>query len=66
MPLHLGALSSNETISNYGGPSSDSASAGIGFHLRTFSLSDWGYTVEDTGVVSSLQWSADGSACAVG
>jgi hypothetical protein len=43
-----------------------SANADAGRHLRTFSLSDWGYTPEDTGRVSDLRWSADGSACAVG
>ncbi|MQL96937.1 hypothetical protein Taro_029627, partial [Colocasia esculenta] len=35
-------------------------------HLRTVSLYDWGYSVEDTGPVSCIDWTPDNSAFAVG
>ncbi|XP_010544754.1 PREDICTED: RAB6A-GEF complex partner protein 1-like [Tarenaya hassleriana] len=34
--------------------------------IRTVSLHDWGYSVEDTGAVSSIAWTPDNSAFAVG
>ncbi|KAM7277274.1 hypothetical protein ACFE04_019140 [Oxalis oulophora] len=34
--------------------------------IRTVSLSDWGYSVEDTGCVSCIAWTPDNSAFAVG
>jgi WD40 repeat protein len=35
-------------------------------YLRTISLFDWGYSVEDTGPVSCIRWTPDNSAFAVG
>eukprot|EP00850_Spirogloea_muscicola_P003181 SM000012S25443 [mRNA] locus=s12:1087565:1095716:- [translate_table: standard] len=35
-------------------------------HLRTISLHDWGYGVEDTGAVSCICWSPDNAVFAVG
>ncbi|CAI7744404.1 unnamed protein product, partial [Closterium sp. NIES-53] len=35
-------------------------------HLRTVSLFDWGYSLEDTGVVACICWSPDNLAFAVG
>lgn len=35
-------------------------------YLRTISLVDWGYTVEDTGPVSQVTWTPDNRAFAVG
>ncbi|KAG9157654.1 hypothetical protein Leryth_014165 [Lithospermum erythrorhizon] len=34
--------------------------------IRTVSLHDWGYSVEDTGPVSCIEWTPDNSAFAVG
>ncbi|CAH9118160.1 unnamed protein product [Cuscuta europaea] len=34
--------------------------------IRSVSLSDWGYSVEDTGAVNCIAWTADNSAFAVG
>ncbi|XP_073010601.1 uncharacterized protein [Typha latifolia] len=35
-------------------------------HLRTISLYDWGYSMEDTGPVTSIAWTPDNCAFAVG
>ncbi|XP_024532297.1 RAB6A-GEF complex partner protein 1 [Selaginella moellendorffii] len=35
-------------------------------HIRTISLLDWGYSVEDTGSVASMSWTPDNSSLAVG
>ncbi|KAG8391860.1 hypothetical protein BUALT_Bualt01G0230900 [Buddleja alternifolia] len=35
-------------------------------YIRTVSLSDWGYSVEDTGAVNCIAWTPDNSAFAVG
>ncbi|KAK8630953.1 hypothetical protein V6N13_079723 [Hibiscus sabdariffa] len=40
--------------------------ADSGLLIRTVSLYDWGYTMEDTGSVSCIAWTPDNSAFAVG
>ncbi|XP_039048214.1 guanine nucleotide exchange factor subunit RIC1-like isoform X2 [Hibiscus syriacus] len=40
--------------------------ADSGLLIRTISLYDWGYTMEDTGFVSCIEWTPDNSAFAVG
>ncbi|XP_038995537.1 LOW QUALITY PROTEIN: guanine nucleotide exchange factor subunit RIC1-like [Hibiscus syriacus] len=40
--------------------------ADSGLLIRTLSLYDWGYTMEDTGSVSCIEWTPDNSAFAVG
>ncbi|KAL1360481.1 hypothetical protein HN51_005866 [Arachis hypogaea] len=40
--------------------------ADSGSHIRTVSLYDWGYSMDDTGPVSCIAWTPDNSAFAVG